>query len=64
MPRRFPHTLPFQVQAFRADAWRFVSQHHNEETAKRQLKKISRCQPNERHLFRVVRRPSPDFIHE
>lgn len=64
MPRTFKLHLPFQVHAFRGGAWQFVSQHHTEELARRQMKKISRCQPNDRDFFRVVTRPSPDFFHD
>lgn len=62
MPRRYD--CAFQVQAFRANSWRIISRHRTEMAALRSKKKISRCQPNDPHLWRVVPITSPDFIRE
>jgi len=62
MPRRFD--CAFQVQAFRSTGWHVISRHRTEDAALRNRKKLSRCQPNDRHLWRVVSITQPDFIHD
>lgn len=52
----------FQVQAFRAGAWRVVSGHYSAARAKLGLQTIMRATPERPDDYRLCHRDDPDWL--